>query len=212
MPTPTEILSSAKKDIPFYFLSDYIDNLKADGDFSLAGTEESMLSSALNFYAVNGNPNRVVSFPISYSEEESTAEIDFPAEFAAMIQVRDRNLQNIPYEIDTANSKIIVTTGPCYLGPYKLRYRFKLEEYFGYSVDDASGVVTVSIDKDIDVAISDLIKNLLKAKLNKYNKKISEVSRSVQMELPVSENEGEQTLAEDEIRGQVRVQPSLMSF
>ena len=209
---PSEILISAKKDIPFYFLSDYIDNLKAEGDYSLAGTEESMLSSAISFYAANGNPNKIVSVTISLSETESTSEIDFPDEFANVIQIRDKNLQSVPYEIDTGDSKIIVTIGPSYLSPYEIRYRYKLEDYFSYNID-SNGIVDIDSDKDIDqVHIVDLIKRLLKEKLNDYNIKISEVSRSVQMELPVSETQGEKALIEEEIKAQVRIQPSLMSF
>ena len=210
--TPTEVLLSAKKDIPFYFLNDYVDNLKADGDFSLAGTEESMLSSAISYYAANGNPNKVVSQAVTIAETESTEEIDFPSEFSSVIQIRDANLQSVPYEINTDDSKIVVNVGPSYLSPYKIRYKYKLEDYFAYSVD-GSGNVTIDTDTDIDqVTVADLIKRLLKTKLEKYNNKISEMSKSVQMELPTSETQGEKALAEEEIKANVRAMPSLMSI
>ena len=209
--TPSEILLSAKQDIPFYFLGDYINNLKADGDFSLAGTEESMLSSAIGFYSSNGNPNKTASVPVGTFEEDAYFDIDFPDEFSRVIQIRDRNLQSVPHEVNEDTSKITVSVGPLFITPYEIKFQYALEDYFDYSVDE-SGVVTVNTDKDIDRTISTLIKNLVKAKLNDYNKKISEVSRSVQMVLPTSDNQGEKALAEDEIRGQVRIQPSLMSF
>ena len=206
---PSEILLSAKKDIPFYILSDYIDTLIADGDFRLAGSEESMLNSAISFFAAEGNPNKIVSEEVTHSDTDSTSEIDFPSEFSKVIQIRDNGLQNVPYEIDTDNDKIVVTTGPQYYGPYEIRYRYKLEDYFAYSIN-VSGVVTVDTDKDIgDVNIEKLIKNLLKAKLKSYNEEIKKVSSSVQMDLPISETQGETALIEDEIRGQVRIQPSL---
>ena len=206
---PSELLLSAKNEITFYILDAYIDNLKADGDYKLAGTEESMLQSTLRFYASQGNPKVVV--PVVVPEtEDPTHEIDFPDEFSSVIQVRDENLQSVPFTIDSVNSKISFSAG--YQTPYSLRYRYKLEDYFAYSVD-GNGSVTVDTDKDItDVQIVTLVKRLLKEKLKEYNNKISEMSKSMQMDLPSTEGQGEKALAEEAIKMNTRVMPSLMSI
>ncbi len=209
--TPSEILASVKRDIIPYLVSSYIDNFIAEGDFTLSGAEESMLNSSIKTFASEGNPNRVVSKIVAHSDEESTVELDFPEEFAAVIQIRDSGLQNVPYQIDTDNSKIIVATGPQYYGPYDIRYRYKLEDYFGYDVD-ADGIVTVNADKDLsDISMESLIKDLLKAKLEEYNNTIIKMGNSLQMELPAPESQGEETFAKENIRSQVVIQPSLFN-
>lgn len=206
---PSEILLSAKNQISFYILDAYIDNLKADMDYRLAGTEESMLRSALIFYASQGNPSAIVSVVVP-EDSETAFEIDFPTEFSSVIQAQDENLQSVPYTIDKVNSKISFSPG--YQTPYSLKYRYKLEDYFAYSVD-GNGDVTVDNDQDItDVEIVNLVKQLVKEKLTSYNNKISEMSKSMQMDLPSIESQGEVALAEENIRSSTRVMPSLMSF
>lgn len=206
---PSEILLSAKNEIPFYIIDAFVDDLKADMDYRLADTEESMLRSALSFYASQGNPSIVVSVVVP-DTEEATYEIDFPAEFSSVIQVQDDNLQSVPYSINSVDSKISFDTG--YQTPYALRYRYKLEDYFVYSVD-GSGTVTVDTDKDIpDVSVVTLVKNLLKRKLEKYNESLKGINKSLQMDLPETETSGEVALAEDAIKSNTRTMPSLMSF
>lgn len=210
--TPIEILESVRAGFTYYLIDKYIDNLKVEGDFSKVGAEESMLSSAIDFYAANGNPNNVISVAVTESEEDSTQEIIFPPEFATVIQICDNSLQSVPHKIDTESSKIVVAIGPDYVSPYKIRYRYKLEDYFAYHVD-GNGSVVVDTNRNIaDITTVDLIKRLFKAKLKKYNNSVADMGKAVQMELPISEDQGEGALAEDTIRGQVRIQPSLMSF
>ncbi len=206
---PTEILESVRKKIPFYYLDAYIDNLKSEGNFLLADAEYSMLSSAISYFAENGSPERTLSIEVPESDgfDENDFEIPFPDEFRSVVQVKDAELQSLAYRVDSVNEVIIVSNG--YTGPYEFRYRYKLEDYFECHVT-AEGDVVIDINKDItDTNTVQLIKSLLKAKLTDYNKKISEVGENVHMTLPTSE--GETQLAEEAIKGQVIIQPSLMS-
>ena len=205
---PTEILSAAKKEIPYYVSDSYVDNLKSEGDFSSAGAIEALLAGTIDFYAANGNPNKTV--PIVTDVEDADFDYDFPGDFLSVVQIRDAAMQTVSYSVDSATEKISIKSG--YTSPYELRYRHDIGGLFAYSVD-GDGNVTIDTDEDItDIAEVSLIKRLLVGRLKKYNNEILRMSGQIQVELPVAESQGEDAMAEDAIRGNVRTQPSLFDY